>query len=162
LDITKLDRSEAEVKLNGLNLWQADFKVCPNKKMICLYDMIKKLASYKPLLIQIRVQSLRRDVLQKGFTVKYFPTFPLAQCQLSASSVPAQSQHGGIISSTPFRCSTNWASRATGHGHCLQPYFTTMDQPVFYIDYISTFSVVYFFKYHILVSLFMLIAYFIQ
>jgi len=72
------------VKLNGFNLWQADFKVCPNRKMICLYDMIKKLASYKPFLIQIMVQSFRRDALRNICTVKDLYKFHL--CWLSPST----------------------------------------------------------------------------
>ena len=76
--------NETEVKLNGLNLWQADFKVCLNRKMIYLYDMINNLASYKHFLIQIMVQSLRRDSLRKMFTVKDLNTFHL--CWLSPST----------------------------------------------------------------------------
>jgi len=72
------------VKLNGLNLWQADFKVCLDRKMIYLYDMINKPASYKPILIQIMVQSFRRDALRNIFTVKYLNKFHL--CWLSPST----------------------------------------------------------------------------
>jgi len=74
------------VKLNGLNLWQADFKVCLNRKIIYLYDMINKLASYKPFLIQISVQSLRRDALRNIRTVKDLYLYNVHLCWLSPST----------------------------------------------------------------------------
>ena len=54
--------------------------------------MYKKLASYESFLISIMVQSLRKDVLWNGFTVKYFPVFPL--CWLRPSQVN-QDLNGG-------------------------------------------------------------------
>ena len=54
------------------------------KKMIYLYDMINKLASYKPFLIQIMVQSCRRDALRNIWTVKDLYKFHL--CWLSPST----------------------------------------------------------------------------